>query len=249
MKHHAPQALKAFLDNYIWTLRLTYSNHFLVVDPGDADVVIRFAKLFNLDLKYILLTHYHYDHIGGVEKLKTYFSDVIVYGLKELEDFNSQLIIGGLKFNILLTPGHTKDDICFLEENKGWLFCGDTLFSAGCGRVFDGKYEQLFASIRLLSNLPSQTEVYCAHEYTLKNLKFANLVEPSNKDVLKLLEYYQNHPDEICLPSRIGIEKKINPFFRLNSIEIINYLKVQGFDIDNDIYSVFKSLRLLRNKY
>ena len=139
---------------------LPHSNHFVVVDPGDADVVIRFANLFNLNLSYILLTHYHHDHVGGLEKLRVYFPEVIVYGPMEAEDSNCELTISNLKFNILLTPGHTKNDICFWEQNKGWLFCGDTLFSAGCGRIFDGTYEQLFSSIQLLSNLPSQTKVY-----------------------------------------------------------------------------------------
>jgi len=219
-------ALPAFQDNYIWVIK--NQENFICVDPGDASPVMAFAAQEKLRLTHILLTHHHADHIGGVRELEHYFPDVMVHNLFELTQKPEFIQLGQYRFNILNTPGHTQTHVCYFEPNQRWLFCGDTLFSAGCGRVFDGTMADLYASLQQLKQLPDDTQLYCAHEYTRHNLKFARTVEPHNLAIQKYLHTLEANPTQNSLPSTIGLEKKINPFLRLDKPEVRAFVQQQG---------------------
>lgn len=206
--------IKAFDDNYIWTIEK--DDKIIVVDPGEASPVINYLKDKNLD--YILLTHKHSDHVGGVAELKNKYGSK-VYGPIETKEYNNVNLKDGDEFELLsenfkviLTGGHTKEHISYLMGDN--LFCGDALFLAGCGRVFTKNYKASYDGLRRLKKLDDNTKVYAAHEYSLDNLKFAKSVI-SNEDLDKEYEEVKNlrKEDKITLPSTIGIEKKINPFF------------------------------------
>jgi len=206
--------IKAFDDNYIWTIEK--DDKIIVVDPGEASPVINYLKDKNLD--YILLTHKHSDHVGGVAELKNKYGSK-VYGPIETKEYNDvnlkdddEFELLGENFKVILTGGHTKGHISYLMGDN--LFCGDALFLAGCGRVFTKNYKASYDGLRRLKKLDDNTKVYAAHEYSLNNLKFAKSVI-SNEDLDKEYEEVKNlrKEDKITLPSTIGIEKKINPFF------------------------------------
>lgn len=206
--------IKAFDDNYIWTIEK--DDKIIVVDPGEASPLINYLKDKNLD--YILLTHKHSDHVGGVAELKNKYGSK-VYGPIETKEYNNvnlkdgdEFELLGENFKVILTGGHTKGHISYLMGDN--LFCGDALFLAGCGRVFTKNYKASYDGLRRLKKLDDNTKVYAAHEYSLNNLKFAKSVI-SNEDLDKEYEEVKNlrKEDKITLPSTIGIEKKINPFF------------------------------------
>lgn len=206
--------IKAFDDNYIWTIEK--DDKIIVVDPGEASPVINYLKDKNLD--YILLTHKHSDHVGGVAELKNKYGSK-VYGPIETKEYNNVNLKDGDEFELLsenfkviLTGGHTKGHISYLMGDN--LFCGDALFLAGCGRVFTKNYKASYDGLKRLKKLDDNTKVYAAHEYSIDNLKFAKSVI-SNEDLDKEYEEVKNlrKEDKITLPSTIGIEKKINPFF------------------------------------
>lgn len=213
----------AFSDNYIWLIQNPESNAAIIVDPGDGQVVLDELKKKDCNLKAILVTHHHYDHSGGLSELLKHFT-VPIYGpqndfipsvsnpVKEGDSIN----IEGFDeiIHVLDIPAHTKGHIAFYT--KDFVFVGDTLFSGGCGRLFEGTAEQMFNALLKLSKLPDETRVYCGHEYTEKNLRFARLIEPNNmilkqhyEDVLQSRK--ENKP---TIPSTIGLEKEINPFLR-----------------------------------
>jgi len=219
---NAPIAIPAFQDNYIWLIVDELDKTFLCIDPGDAAPVLAYAREKHLTLTHILLTHHHHDHVGGVSQLCLAYPNTVVYGpcderLQALHSNVQHLRVIPLKnhtFHVLNTPGHTTSHICYYEPDQGWLFCGDTLFSAGCGRVFDGTMEELYQSIGLLGRLPDATYVFCGHEYTRDNLQFAASVDPENPDIRAHIAYLASHPNRCSLPSTIALEKKINPFVR-----------------------------------
>jgi hydroxyacylglutathione hydrolase len=216
--------LPAFSDNYIWMLHDGHKA--LVVDPGDAQPVLAALQRENLLLESILVTHHHADHTGGVAELRD-ATGAQVFGpageempepLKRLSDgdFCSTL---GLQFRVLDVPGHTSGHIAFYCEaidGAPLVFCGDTLFSGGCGRLFEGTPAQMLASLDKLSALPDSTRVCCTHEYTLSNLKFANAVEPGNADLQQYIAHCQQlrGQDLPTLPSNMALERQINPFLR-----------------------------------
>lgn len=212
----------AFNDNYIWLVR-GRTNRVAIVDPGDADPVLEFLARERLTPAAILCTHHHGDHVGGVADLRARY-DVPAYGPRHeriaalthpLGDGDRVALPSlGLTFTVVDIPGHTTGHIAYVGD--GLLFCGDTLFSAGCGRLFEGTAEQMYASLAKLAALPHDTAVYCGHEYTQANLAFALAVEPQNgaarayqRDVAA-----RRARDEITLPSTIGQERQINPFLR-----------------------------------
>ena len=214
--------IAAFNDNYIWLLIAEKTKQCLVVDPGDAAVVIEQLNARNLSLNAILITHHHADHTGGIEALVDRYH-VPVYGPahEAINHLDHQLVEGdelnllNTRFKVYETPGHTLGHIVYLSENDQ-LFCGDTLFAAGCGRIFEGKPAQMYASLNKLRALPEHTEIYCAHEYTEANLRFALAVEPDNEALQQRQQYcrdvrLKNQP---TLPSRITDELNTNPFFR-----------------------------------
>lgn len=241
-------AIPAFSDNYIWAINENADLY--CVDPGDANPVLEFIKDKQVNLTSILLTHHHNDHTGGVAELLKAYPNCRVVGPKdsripwitEALVEHQQIKVGSLTFTIIFNPGHTSTHISFYESNLGWLFCGDTLFSAGCGRVFDGTMEQLYQSLNKFAQLPPNTEVYCAHEYTLQNLRFAKLVEPNNVDVQEHSKQLIIQSSQCSLPSTIELELKINPFLRTRITEIQDFALQHGARSKNS-FEVFRALR------
>lgn len=212
-------SIRALKDNYIWCLH--DHQHAWIIDPGEANPALSFLKEKNLILKGIFLTHHHWDHVNGVEKLLEHFS-VPVWGSVS---FDLPIISNKIKnddlitleqfhFKVLEIPGHTLDHIALYTGAE--LFCGDTLFGAGCGRLFEGTPEQMFESLQKILKLPLHTKIYCAHEYTLINLKFAETVEPDNKKIQQRIEQvkqrYQQNLSSV--PSTLAEERETNPFLR-----------------------------------
>jgi hydroxyacylglutathione hydrolase len=217
--------IPAFADNYLWLIH--DDRHAAVVDPGDAEPVLEYIGANDLQLVAIICTHHHADHVGGVEELLDRLKlrgKIPVYGpageriparthgLRE----GDRIVIPnlGLAFAILDMPGHTAGHIAYLGH--AMLLCGDTLFACGCGRLFEGTAEQMTASLMKLKRLPGETKVYCAHEYTMANIKFAEAVEPDNA-ALKLRKAFcaaKRHRHLPTLPSTIHLELETNPFLR-----------------------------------
>lgn len=216
--------LPAFQDNYLWLLQ--HGRRALVVDPGDAQPVLAALQQAQAQLLAILVTHHHADHTGGVAALHE-ATGAVVYGpAGEALPEPVQRVQGGdrvqaldLAFEVIDLPGHTAGHIAyFCEDVEGApvLFCGDTLFSGGCGRLFEGTPAQMLASLDALAALPGDTRVCCAHEYTLSNLRFARAVEPGNADLIHYLQHCEDRRarGEPTLPSTIEQERRINPFLR-----------------------------------
>ncbi|PTC01765.1 hydroxyacylglutathione hydrolase, partial [Thalassospira xiamenensis] len=217
-------AITAFTDNYIWLL-LDHSNQACaVVDPGDAGPVQAWlAEHPGWALTDVLITHHHSDHVGGVEKLKSAF-DLRVHGPanepipardRPLKDGDSIQVLGRT-IRVIGVPGHTCGHLAYHLVDEDVLFSGDTLFSAGCGRLFEGTPLQMLTSLERLAVLPEQTRVYCAHEYTLSNLPFALAVDPGNQQIAERLAEVSEirNRGQCTLPTYISVERAINPFLR-----------------------------------
>lgn len=219
--------IPAFEDNYLWLL--SRGRDAVVVDPGDAAPVIAELERRQLNLVAILVTHHHPDHIGGLAALLEH-SRVPVYGprgedktiglLSERLDDDDTVAVLGREFRVLHVPGHTLGHIAYYaaatDIESPVLLCGDTLFSGGCGRLFEGTPQQMHASLGRLAELPGATQVYCTHEYTTANLAFARAVEPDNRDLAEYVERVRQWRSEgqPSLPSSIELELRINPFLR-----------------------------------
>lgn len=216
--------IPAFQDNYIWLLRGSADpGAAAVVDPGDAGPVLAVLAAEGLRLHAILATHHHADHVGGVPALVEATGAAVFGPGRERMPAQVMGLVGGeraglpalgLEFEVLDVPGHTAGHIAYYGH--GALFCGDTMFSAGCGRLFEGTAEQMLASLDAFARLPEQTRVFCGHEYTLANLRFAMTVETGNADIV---DYVRKATElRACgrptLPSTIGLEKRVNPFLR-----------------------------------
>lgn len=248
--------LSAFKDNYIWLIINPIKRSISCIDPGDATPVLTYAKDNQLSLNHILLTHHHHDHINGVSELLAHFPNALVYGPLDDRIATTKRIVGSadvicidnLTFQVLDTPGHTSSHICYYESTRGWLFCGDTLFSAGCGRVFDGTIEALHESVRALKQLPNETKLYCGHEYTRQNLQFAATIEPDNRAIHDYFLYLQNNPVLCSLPSTIAHEKEINPFMRTDT-EMLQAVALASNLGSADSLSIFKYLREKKNNH
>lgn len=248
--------ISAFSDNYIWAIIDNKSRSFYCVDPGEAAPVLQFAKENQLELRSILLTHHHYDHIGGVAQLLKHYPGSLVYGPNDsripdctnVVHEHDTIKIGSLKFRILFNPGHTSTHISYYEPDQEWLFCGDTLFSGGCGRVFDGTMEELHQSLLMFKNLPRNTKIFCAHEYTQQNLRFAHTVEPKNQSILNYSQQLAHQVSSCSLPSTLDIELSINPFLRTDIKEVIDYARKHGAPA-SDSLEVFKALRNQKNMF
>ncbi|KII37091.1 hydroxyacylglutathione hydrolase [Pseudomonas fluorescens] len=250
-------ALPAFTDNYIWLLQDHRTQRCAVVDPGDAAPVLAWLKAHpGWVLSDILITHHHHDHVGGVERLKA-LSGAKVYGPASesiperdvaLKD-NDTVSVLGWDFDVYAVPGHTLGHIAYYHH--GLLFCGDTLFAAGCGRLFEGTPEQMHHSLSRLAALPEDTLVYCTHEYTLSNLKFAAAVEPTNPDIATRLEKVtqQRQNGVMTLPSTLALEKLTNPFLRTSETLVTQKVDERAGAQNRAPSEVFAALRAWKDKF
>jgi len=221
--------IEAFQDNYIWLIHNDQNS--VIVDPGDAGPVISALERKNLNLVAILITHHHADHIGGVMELQEKYPHIKIFApQKDKYDFVNISLKNGdeinipelqINYKIIEIPGHTQGHIAYYDMKN--LFCGDTLFACGCGRIFDGTHEQMFNSLKKISALPKSTKIYCAHEYTKKNIAFALSLNPNDvnlKSREKLLSNVKN-----TIPSSLEEELKTNPFLKCTSFEAFKKLR------------------------
>lgn len=246
-------AVRAFTDNYIWVL--SKAGEAVVVDPGDAAPVLRFLEQEGLKLSALLITHHHSDHIGGVNKLKAAVPGLIVYGPYGLNGIthpvknSDRVTVLGETFEVMDVPGHTLDHLAY--ANHEHLFCGDTLFGAGCGRLFEGTPQQMYASLQKLAALPDSTKVYPAHEYTLSNLRFAAAADPANPAVAQRIRDDGNTLANgvPTLPSSIGLEKQTNPFLRAHEVSLKTTAQAHSGSDLTDPAAVFAALRSWKNTF
>ncbi|PIQ43685.1 MAG: hydroxyacylglutathione hydrolase [Gammaproteobacteria bacterium CG11_big_fil_rev_8_21_14_0_20_46_22] len=248
------KAIKAFKGNYIWAM--TQEGKAVVVDPGDAKPVFDFLDFHALSLQAILITHHHNDHTGGILALQSAFPGIAVYGPNnhDIKGITHPVLEGdslsvlNKTFKVIEVPGHTLDHIAYL--NAEIVFCGDTLFSAGCGRLFEGSYEQLRVSLNRLKALPEHTQLYPTHEYTLSNLAFATFIEPENKLIQQHIAHCQalRAKDLPTLPTTVELEKKINPFLRTDQASVIQKACELGAS-STDALAIFTALRAAKNDY
>jgi hydroxyacylglutathione hydrolase len=250
--------LPVFTDNYIWLFH--DGTRACAVDPGAAEPVLDWLQQRGLRLDTILLTHHHADHTGGVDLLRNRTGARVVGPVAEtlpepVERVSApeRLSVLGIDFQVLDVPGHTAGHIAYYTPDladQPTLFCGDTLFSGGCGRLFEGTPAQMLDSLDQLAALPDPTRVCCAHEYTLSNLAFALAVEPSNATLTQHTEHCRhlrakNHP---TLPSTLALEKQINPFLRIRCPAVQTATRQHSPDAQTDV-AVFAALRNWKNNF
>lgn len=250
--------IPALETNYQHLLICQETNQAVVIDPADAPKLMSHIKKLNINLVAIFNTHHHFDHTCGNEELFSRFKIPVycsyidinripqaTHAIKE----NSTITFGTMNFIVLELPGHTLGQIAFLIENN--LYCGDTLFAGGCGKLLEGTAEQLFSSLQRICQLPNDTMIYCGHEYTIKNLEFALTLEPQNPAIHQALEEAQKkHKQNIpTIPTTLGQEKSYNPFLRTHSKEIRNQLAQKGYDDLESPVDVFKAIRQLKDHF
>lgn len=259
--------LPAFSDNYIWLIE--GNGHAAAVDPGDADVVIAALRASGTALNTVLITHHHGDHTGGIAALKAEFPALTVYGPREeaarIGGIDHAVGDGdtvsleplGLRFEVLAVPGHTAGHIAFYapataeQTTHGLLFCGDTLFAAGCGRLFEGTAAQMYESLARLAALPGDTHVYCAHEYTMSNLAFAAAVEPASVALQTEIARVRALRDAgtPSVPSLISRERAVNPFLRCDVEAVAAAATAACGAAARDPVSVFATLRRWKDNF
>lgn len=248
--------VRAFRDNYIWLL--TKGRFAAAVDPGDASPVLDFLQQNQLSLCGILITHHHDDHIGGVEPLLMKHDVPVFAPRNERYSFAHKPVTEGdvvnlpemgVAFHVIDVPGHTSGHVAYYGGIS--LFCGDTLFGCGCGRIFDGSCRQLYHSLQKLTGLPDETRVYCAHEYTLENLRFARWVDPENPSLLERerIDTARVAQGEPTLPSTLAVEKATNPFLRCHAPAIRSATGHTDASPDSGEDAIFCTLRQMKNNY
>ncbi|CFQ39969.1 MULTISPECIES: hydroxyacylglutathione hydrolase [Yersinia] len=247
-------SIPAFQDNYIWLL-VDPQKQCVIVDPGESAPVLAALSQGQFTPQAILLTHHHHDHVGGVADLRRHFPDIPVYGPQETANKGATIIVNGgddltigeQNYHVIAVPGHTLGHIAYYS--KPYLFCGDTLFSAGCGRLFEGTPEQMYTSIQQLAQLPDETLICSAHEYTLANLKFARSLLPSDQDIATYQQQImqlraKNLPS---LPVKLQFERKINVFLRCNDVDLQREIGV--ISPPDTLVSVFSELRARKDRF
>ncbi len=269
-------AIPVFQDNYIWLLtseKSTDNNNgqpVIIIDPGDAQPVLEYLHTHHLIPAAIFITHQCYDHVGGIKAILNQYA-IPVYGpateivpcmthpvrQDDLITINSTgANNGGHCFQVLDVPGHTAGHVAYFQKGTpGRLFCGDTLFAAGCGRLHTGLYHEMFHSLQKIAALPDETLIYCAHEYTVANLKFACQLEPDNTDLQARMAKTQQMRKlgHITIPSQLSEEKKTNPFLRCHTPAIIaaakRYAEAAGLPQPSDATSVFRTIRDWKDRF
>ncbi len=247
--------IPAYSDNYIWLIQ--FGDHqAVVVDPGEAAPVQKALQQQGLQLAAILVTHNHWDHINGIETLLEH-SQVPVYGPASRQTpglshpcvSGQRIQINELNLEVLEVPGHTQDHIAFYGHQA--LFCGDTLFAAGCGRLLGGSAEQLYDSLDKITKLPINTDIYCTHEYTLSNLKFAQAVEPGNTHIMQRIatETEKRQQGQPTLPSTLQLELATNPFLRCQFNEVKTSAEKFSAKTLTSPAQVFKTLRYWKDGF
>ncbi|MCB1583318.1 MAG: hydroxyacylglutathione hydrolase [Xanthomonadales bacterium] len=245
----------AFEDNYIWTIH--DEQRAILVDPGDAKPALDYLHKNNLNLIGVLITHHHYDHINGVTELLKHYPNCEIFApIDPRIGFKTSTVKEGdlaiiealeLQFQVIETPGHTSSHVCYYNDK--WLFCGDTLFNMGCGRMFEGTAKQFVNSLNKLKALDDDLLVYCTHEYTLTNLAFALSLEPENSLLIqyrdKITKMRQQHKPSIPVP--LKLQKSLNPFLRTDRLEMYNFINNKtNSKIDNEI-DCFAKMRQMKD--
>ncbi|AEF55146.1 hydroxyacylglutathione hydrolase [Marinomonas posidonica] len=251
--------LPAFQDNYIWIIRHNDTSLIWAIDPGDANVVLDYCQQHGKQLAGILITHHHKDHTGGVAKLKERFqcpvfgpahlTHLITHPLSE----GDQVDIFDRPFRVIETPGHTLDHLCyFSDQATPLLFSGDTLFRGGCGRIMEGTAEQMLSAMQKISALPDETLVYCTHEYTLANYRFALSLEPNNPALREANDHCQilRQQAQVTLPSKLDLEKKTNPFLR-SHLEVVKAQAAQQLseEVAHQPSAAFSQVRRAKDSF
>jgi hydroxyacylglutathione hydrolase len=261
--------IPTFSDNYVWAL--FDQQRALVVDPGEAEPILNWLEMHQLRLEAIFVTHHHSDHVGGVAELhhktqaliyapETEWLDHVLPCIRVSSQLNSVVYVLGFPWQILNVPGHTLGHIAYHSAqvfsdssgvDQGVLFCGDTLFSGGCGRLFEGTASDMYASLQRLSALPDDTLVCCAHEYTISNLIFAQVIEPYNEALKKYISHCQikRKLKQPTLPSTIKIENEINPFLRTSNLSVKETVMQHRHLISHRAEDIFCALREWKNKF
>ena len=253
--------IPAFSDNYIWALH--NDRDCVVVDPGDPEVVLRFLAEHKLTLNAILVTHHHFDHTGGIVELTKHYPHITVYGpnnrkipgINHVLNDTDTLYIDALQIelSVMAVPGHTLDHIMYYAD--GMLFCGDTLFSCGCGRLFEGTPTQMVASLAKIGQLVEDTLIYCTHEYTQANIAFAQTVEPHNTALAhyKVWADQQRANNLPTLPASLTQQLQINPFLRVDNDDVIAFAQdvnpELGSEHNTDPVQVFAALRRAKDEF
>lgn len=252
-------SLPAFQDNYIWIIQDKDSSHFWAVDPGSAEVVKQYSHEHKKTLVGILITHHHYDHTGGVTELKQQ-TQCQVYGPAHLTELVTHPVTEGdhIKvfsndFRVIATPGHTLDHLCYFSAQKTpILFSGDTLFKGGCGRITEGTPAQMLAAMEKISALPDNTLIYCTHEYTLANYRFALSLDPQNETLLEsnMISQEKRSRNEPTIPTELNLEKKTNPFLQGHNETIKNQAAQQLKEKPaKDSVAAFSQLRRAKDSF
>lgn len=257
------EPIHAFSDNFIWLLTRPGSSDCAVVDPGEAAPVRDALASRGLRLDTILVTHHHFDHVGGVAELRELGPSIRVIGPRNpaIDTLTGQVATGdrvdvlGCEFQVLEVPGHTLDHIAFFHRGDAdqppLLFCGDTLFAGGCGRLFEGTPAQMHHSLTQLAALPADTVVYCAHEYTQANLRFARAADPENRALAEREAEVAalRRESRPSVPSRLSVERATNPFLRCEEQTLVDNLRRQGKWQGDHPEAVFAALRSWKDEF
>lgn len=255
----AIEPIPAFNDNYIWLLRAPGGPEAVVVDPGDAAPVLQALAQRDLRLTGILVTHHHPDHVGGLAQLIAKTAPTVygphnpaIAGIDRRLGAGDRIDLLGRRFEVMEVPGHTLDHIAYFSAgDPPLLFCGDTLFAGGCGRLFEGTAPMMHHSLQSLATLPGDTRVYCAHEYTLANLAFARAAEPGNAALVTRQAQAEatRARGEPTVPSSIALERATNPFLRCQEDALVASLRAQGRLQGESPEEVFAAIRGWKDRF